>query len=259
MSKFLDVLERIRDGVTAPLGFGAARAEKLPGMALVGLVSGDHTRGIATAAGTPTDAVIVAGAKDATGLKKMTESLKSPWGARVSSLSEDEAQSFQDGGSDLLVFDLEGTAASALASENIARILCIQPGIEETEFRAIASLPVDAYLIPMNDISGPWTLQNLATLGAISRRVDKYILVEVSQAPGKRDLEALRDMGVNALVMDVKAAGAKGLGALRTDLLEMPRPTSRNRSRSRAILPGSAFMPPEPMQHDDDDEDDDDD
>ena len=50
MSKFLDVLERIRDGVTAPLGFGATRAEKLPGIALVGLVSGAHAKGIKAAA-----------------------------------------------------------------------------------------------------------------------------------------------------------------------------------------------------------------
>ncbi len=155
------------------------------------------------------------------------------------------------------MFNLEGTAASAVASEDIARVLCIEPGIEEAEFRAIASLPVDAYLVSMKDVSGPWTLQNLATLGAISRRVDKYILVAVSQSPGAKDLEALRDMGVNGLVVDVASAGAEGLGALKTALLEMPRATSRSRSRSRAILPGAAFTPPEqPQQDDDDDEDD---
>ena len=47
----------------------------------------------------------------------------------------------------------------------------------------------------MTQVSGPWTLKDLATLGSISRRVDKYVLVEVSQPPGKKDLEALRDMG----------------------------------------------------------------
>ena len=260
MSKFLDVLERIRDGVSAPLGFGATRAEKLPGIALVGLVSGSHAKGIKVAADAAADAVIVAGAKDAGALKKMTASLKSPWGAQVSSLSEAEAQAYQENGSDMLVFNLEGTAASALASENIARVLCIQPGIEEAEFRAIASLPVDAYLVSMKDVSGPWTLRDLATLGSFSRRVDKYILLEVSESPGPKDLEALRDMGVSGLVVDVAAAGAEGLGALKTALLDMPRATSRNRTRSRAILPSSAFFPPEqPLQDDGDDDDDDDD
>jgi hypothetical protein len=88
--------------------------------------------------------------------------------------------------------------------------------------------------------------------------VDKYILVEVSQPPGKKDLEALRDVGVSALVMDVGSAGAEGLSALRTALLEMPRATSRSRRRNRAILPSSAFslqQQPEPDPDDDDDDD----
>ena len=259
MSKFLDVLERIRDGESAPLGFAAARAQKLPGIALVGLVSKGHAKGIKLAADVSVDALFVSGAAGPDGLKKLTGSVKIPWGARVSSLAEEEAQAYQDNGSDLLVFNLDGTAASAVASDNIARILCVDTGIEESELRTIASLPVDAFFISMTSVSGPWTLRDLATLGFISRRVDKYILLEVSQPPGKRDLEALRDVGVSALVMDVSSAGAEGLSALRTALLEMPRPTSRSRRRNRAILPGSAFSLQQPSEPEPDDDDGDDD
>jgi hypothetical protein len=258
MSKFLDVLERIRDGESAPLGFAAARAQKLPGIALVGLVSKSHAKGIKMAADVSVDALFVAGAAGPDGLKKLTGSVKMPWGARVSSLAEEEARAYQDSGSDLLVFNLEGTAASALASDDIARILCVDTGIEESELRTIASLPVDAFFISMTSVSGPWTLRDLATLGFISRRVDKYILVEVSQTPGRKDLEALRDVGVSALVVDVGSVGAEGLSALRTALLEMPRPTSRSRRRNRAILPGSAFSPQQQSEPEPDDDDDDD-
>lgn len=257
MSKFLDVLERIRDGESAPLGFAAARGQKLPGIALVGLVSESHSNGIELARDAAVDALIVSGAAGPEGIKKLTGSVKFPWGAQVSSLGEEEAQAYQDQGSDLLVFNLEGTAASALASDNIARILCVETGIEESELRTIASLPVDAFLISMTGVSGPWTLRDLATLGFISRRVDKYILVEVSRPPGKKDLEALRDVGVSALVMDVGSAGAGELSALRAALLEMPRATSRSRRRSRAILPGSAFAAPPPSEPEPDDDDDD--
>jgi hypothetical protein len=256
MSKFLDVLERIRDGVTAPLGFGATRAEKLPGIALVAHVSADHAGGLEAAA--TADAVLVSGAAGPDGLKQLAESLTMPSGPRVSSLSEEDSQAYQSGGADLLVFNLEGTAASALASEDIARILCVNTGLEEAELRSVAALPVDAFLISMTDVSGPWTLQDLAALGTISRRVDKYILLEVSQAPGKKDLETLRDVGVSALVVDAAALGAEGLGELKTALLDMPRPSTRSRARSRAILPGSAFATPAAPEPDDDDHDDDD-
>ena len=46
MSKFLDRMEKISSGVAAPIGFGAGPREKLPGLALVGQVSGDRTAAI---------------------------------------------------------------------------------------------------------------------------------------------------------------------------------------------------------------------
>jgi hypothetical protein len=259
MSKLLDFLSRIREGASTPLGFGAARAEKLPGMALVGLISGDHAKGIVVASEVAADAVVIAGADGPDGLGKLAEPVSAkPWGARVSSLGEGEAQAYEDGGSDLLVFNLEGTAASALSSEEIARVLCVGPDMDERQLRAVVSLPVDAFLLPMTQVSGAWTLQDLATVGAISRRVDKYTLVEVSQPPGKKDLEALRDIGVNGLMIDVGSVSAKDLKDLKTALLEMPRPRSGRRERSRAILPGSVYSSgPAPRREDEEEEEDD--
>ncbi len=249
MSKFLDVLERIRDGETAPMGFAAARAEKLPGIALVGLVSGNYANGIAAAS--MTDALILSGGRSPDELKELTESSSAPWGPRVSGLGNEEAQAFQDAGADLLVFQMERTAAAALASEDVARVLCVETGLEEGVLRAIAALPVDAVLISMERVHGAWTLPDLVALGTISRRLDKYVLVQVYEAPSKNDLEALRDMGVSALVVDVASAGGDALAELKNNLLDMPRPKSRNRSRSRAILSGSAFSPSEPTPHED--------
>jgi hypothetical protein len=262
MSKFLDFLERIREGAPAPMGFGAARAEKLPGMALVGLISGDHSNGVGVVSEIKPDAALIAGVDSPEGLKKLTESLPSlPWGASVSSLTQEEAQAYQDNGADLLTFTLEGTSASALSGDEITRVLCLDPSIEQEELRTIASLPVDAFLLSMTSVSGSWTLKDLATVGAISRRVDKYILLEVSQPPGEKDLEALRDIGVSGLVVDVGAVASSSLSQLKTALLEMPRPRPPRRGRSRAILPGSVFdtspaAAPAPRREEEEEEDD---
>jgi hypothetical protein len=75
MSKFLDLLERIRDGESAPLGFASARAQKLPGIALVGLVSKSHAKGIKTADDASVDALFVSGAAGPEGMKKLAESV----------------------------------------------------------------------------------------------------------------------------------------------------------------------------------------
>ena len=51
MSKFIDRLEEIIEGAPARMGFGPARAEKTPGLALIVQVSSSHQAGAATATG----------------------------------------------------------------------------------------------------------------------------------------------------------------------------------------------------------------
>ncbi len=260
MNKLLDLLDRIREGAPAPLGFGVTRPEKLPGMALIGLVSKNYAKGMAVVASQGLDAAMVAGADGPEGVKKAVEGLKDkPWGARVASLSQGEAQAYQDNGPDLLVFPLEGTDASALANEEIARILCIDSNMEDRELRAVSSLPVDCYLLPLSQAGDSLTLSDLAAVGSISRRSDKFILLEVSRQLNAKDLEALRDIGVHGLVVDVGAVSAKNLKELKAALMEMPRATFKRKGRTLAILPGSPFAPPsEPEPQEEEEEDDDD-
>ena len=259
MNKLLDLLDRIREGAPAPLGFGVTRPEKLPGMALIGLVSQNYAKGMALVVKQGLDAAMVAGADGPEGVKQVVEGLEGkPWGARVTSLSQEEAQAYQDNGSDLLVFPLEGTAASALANEEIAHILCIEPNMEDRELRAVSSLPVDCYLLPLSQTGDSLTLSDLAAVGSVSRRSDKFILLEVSRQPNAKDLEALRDIGVQGLVMDVGAVPAKALKELKAALMEMPRATYKRRGRTLAILPGSASsLPSEPEPQEEEEEEDD--
>ncbi len=275
MSKLLDLMQRISDGAPARLGFGAARAGSLPGMALVGLVADEHQKGVSAATEVGLDAVIVCGVEDGEGLKSLGEFLSEsraesqaviPWGAYVAGLSEEAAQACRDGGGDLMAFTLEGTTAAAIAGEDdLARILSVAPDLDDRELRAIAALPVDIFTLDMNVVSGSWTLQDLVKVGAISRRVDKYILVEVSRVPGNMDLEALRDMGVSGLLVNLDAVSRAELVGLRAALLEMPRPGSRHRYGSRRrerlqpTLPGSSLAPAHPPAREDAPDEDDDD
>ena len=243
MSKFLDRLEQINLGTPTSMGFGVSRAQKPPGMALVGLVSGNHSEGIQTLTDLVPDAALVSGIDDPSVVKDLVQAFGSdiPWGARLSSLNEKEAQTFEDGGCDLMAFSLQGTTVTAVASEEIARILCIGMDIDLDQLRAIDALPVDVLLLPMADLSTPWTLPDLASIGSISNRVNKYILVEVSQLPSPKELEALRNIGVRGLVIDVAAVESQKLAELKTAMQDMPRQRSGRKERVTAILPASAF------------------
>ena len=261
MSKFLDRMEQISRGAPAPLGFGVARPEKVPGMALVGLITSDYSTGVSAVAELAPDAALVAGGPGQTSISELAQPLgsKLPWGVRATSITQEEAQAYQESGCDLLAFPLEGTPVAAVATDEIARILCVDPDMEEREFRAIMTLPVDVLLLSMSGHSGPWTLSELAAVGSVSRRAgDKYILVEVSQPPDGKELEALRDIGVHGLVVDVGQVSAEALAGLKKGLLEMPRQRPGRRTRRDAILPGSAFLPGEALGREDEDEEEDD-
>lgn len=259
MSKFLERMERITVAAPGGIGFGAARTEKTPAIALVGLVSGGYAKGLKTVSDLGLDAALLSGIDDAGGLKRIEKSLPSlPWGVKTSSLTESSAQEFRDSGCDILAFSLENTDASALVADDAARILYVDPDIEERELRTISALPVDVLILPMTGVSGPWRLAQIASVAAISRRVDKYILVEVSGTPSDKDLEALRNAGVDGLVLDVAAVGADALEKLKSAALALPKQRPSGRGRS-AIVPSSVFpssSAPEPEEEDDDDDDD---
>ena len=139
MSKLLDVLDKIKDGAPTPLGFSVKRPEKLPGMALIGLVSKDHAKGVGIVTEEGLDALILGSSGDPKDVRALTDGLDGqPWGVRVAGLSRDDAQVYQESGSDALVFGLEGTSASALVNDELARFLCVDPNMDDKELRAVS-------------------------------------------------------------------------------------------------------------------------
>lgn len=257
MSRFLDRMERISSGAAGPIGFGTAPREKLPGLALVAQVSGNDPAAISVVAQLLPDAVLFTGLDGPADLKELDQALASvPWGARLSSLNEEEARAYREGGCDLLAFSLPGTSVAAVATEDLGRILCVDPPLEEGDLRAIDSLPIDGLLLSAKSVSGSWTLRDLATVAAISRRSTKLILVEATQPPSPPELEALRNAGVRGLVVDLSANSPEALAQLKTALLEMPRRRPSRRDRPAAILPGfTQSLEPAPHHEEEEEED----
>lgn len=258
MSRFLDCLERISLNAPPPMGFGVDRGQKTPGMALICLISGDHAAGCAAVAELAPDAVLLSGIGGPEELDALDQNLpKAPWGVRSQPLTEGAALAFQEKGCDLLAFSLDGTSLSALSSDEVARVLCLDTGIDERQLRAIEPLPVDVLLLEISLPTGAWTLSDLAEITGISRRVDKYILAQVSQPPGKKDLEAIRKAGVHGLVLDVGSVSSESLSGLKDSLLNMPRPQPGRRGRSAAVVPSSVFSVGRSQRQEEPDEDDD--
>ena len=260
MSKFIERLDYIREGAPGAIGFGVQRGQKAPGMALLAIVSGSDAKAVQQVADLNPDGALVSGVDDPVKLKEVCQALGEgiPWGSPVTSLSEDAAAAYEKEGCDLLSFPLQGTSMAAVGSEEVARILQVDPAMDPEQLRVIDALPVDVLLINGPASSSQWSLEDLVTIAGVTRRVDKYVIVETSQLPGAKELEALRDVGVNGLAVDVASVTAEKLAELKTALADMPRHRPNRRDRNMAIIPRSAFpsgSSPEPEEPEPDEDD----
>jgi hypothetical protein len=228
-------------------------------MALIVQISSDHASGCAGISDLSPEAVLLSGIDDLAALKKIAPGLPSiPWGISPVTVTEDSVNGFKEAGCDMLAFGLADTPVSAINSDEIARVLCLDPSADERQLRAINPLPVDVVLIDVTSQSGTWTLGDLTNITAISSRVNKYILVSISEPPGAKDLKVLRDAGVHGLVVDAGSVSMDSLSKLKSDLQEMPRPQPGRKGRTAAVLPSSVFAvdrAPAPEEPDEDDDD----
>ena len=256
MSKFIDRLDEIIEGSPARMGFGPARSEKTPGLALIVQVSSDHKAGAATAIGVSPDGIILSGLSGPAEIGDIKDTLSDAiWGVRTEALSSEDAKTYREGGCGLLAFQLEGTSIGAVSSEDSAKVLCIDPAADVEDLRDINALPVDAVLFPLAGASSSWTLDDLAKVGRIRGRLGKYLLAEITEPPGADDLKVLRAAGITGLVLDV-SAGKEALETLKKSLMDMPKPGPERTGKSNAILPGAAYSSQIEEQAPEPDEDD---
>ena len=257
MSKFLDRMERINRGPTSTMGFGAAaRSEKLPSLALVGALSdpAKSAKGASVLAGIDADGALIEGHTNGS-LTKLAKALKNvPWGVRVEGLQQEQASRYRERGCDFLAFPPERALLGALEDSDTGYLLCVQPDMDERLLRAIEDLPIDAVLLPMASVEPPLTVQHLITIGSVRGAFSKYLLLEVAGVLSAGELEALRDMGVDGLVVDATALSSKELEGLKERLLAIPRRQSTGAGRPSAILPTSAHTPSGPSSSEDDDD-----
>lgn len=259
MSKLVDRLDRISRGTVTALGFAAARAEKVPSMAILGKIGGSRPeRAASSLAGIDADGAIIDGMAIEEVLSKLAPALDNvPWGLRLQELKGDLASTYREQGCDFLAFGAENALAGALGDEETGYLLCIPEDMEERYLPAIEDLPVNAVLMTLNTAKQPLTLEHLLTIGAIRGAFSKYLLLEVSSAPDSGELEGLRDIGVDGLVVDAASSSVKELQGLKDRVLALPRKQRNKSDKPSAVLPRWAYAGGRPSPQEEPDEDDD--
>ena len=245
MSKLIDWLEKVDRGAVASLGFGAAaRPEKIAPMALIAKLPGSvsSAEGASILAKLGADAVLIEGLDIDQMPKKLAKALeKQPWGLRVSDLKDGQAAEYGGKGCDFLAFGPGEALLGAIQDDETGYILSIEPAMEERRLRAIEDIPVDVVLLRLDSDASPLTLQDLLTIGSVRSAFSKYLLLETRGLLTTSELEGLRDMGVNGVVIDATAHPTDELDALKERVTSLPRQPRTRAKGHNAILPGGAF------------------
>ena len=226
MSKLLEKLERSAKGSPTRLGFGPATSrEKVPPVIFVGAIAKEHTKGAKALAQAGGDAVVLrvprADSPEVGQLQKSLDNL--PWGLWAEHLEGEKVEDLKKQGCDFLVLDAERTPLEAVEEGDTARILAVRADMEERLLHTLEDLPVDAILLQLPDTTFPLTLHHLMLISVVRGMTFKYLLLERPSLPTTRELELLRDAGVDGLVVDVAATTIQELSQFRQQLQDLPK------------------------------------
>jgi hypothetical protein len=243
MSKLIDLISRLGQQSAQPIGFGAltGRVESAPTMALIGVASADdHGPGLATDLPDGVDAIIfsVGTGKSVIDLGDSLTSEDLVWGVSGGSLDNDDVDGITSAGCDFFLID-HSAPASVVGRPDVGMVVSMSEPVDRETAAALRSLKVDGSLNTSGVGSDGLSFGDLVDLVKIGATVGGVMLVEVSDRVADADLAALRDAGVDGLV--VSLSETELVGHLAKSIRELPprrRPESRGLSVSAPLGDG---------------------
>ena len=244
MSKLLDRLEKIGKGTVSQMGFGAAaRTEKVAPMALLGRIGKAKT---AATAASLSEAGFDGAVLDGISIDDADKAFNSlsglPWGIKLDEVTSEQVAASKEKGCDFLAFSPEKAALEAFSDdakgdEETGRVLCISADMDERALQVIEDLPVGAVLLSLDSVKRPLTMEHLLTIGSVRGAFSKYLLVELPGDLSAAELEGLRDIGVDGIVVDAGSMSKTALKQCKDQLQGLSRRQRKPQGRSGALLP----------------------
>jgi hypothetical protein len=241
MSIFIEMLEKAGERAASPIGFAAAAGMDAnpPQIVLAARVMEEDLAKKPTLAGAEAAALLVGGQcpiSDAA-----ASALEGRlWGVRLSppsTFTVDQAQALVNQGCDFIVFEGTDTEAAVLNDEELGKIVTLTADMDEEVARAIAGLSVDAVLFGPGVRGKPLTVGDLVPVQKVRQLVGQPFIVEVPDGLQQADVEAMRNLGVDGLIVDVPPL--ERVAEMKALIDALPRRPAR-RGRSDALVPGAA-------------------
>jgi len=241
VSKLVKQLEKLARGMDQPpmgFGFHAAQA-KTPALLTLCLLDKENPKAAAAAASAGADFIAVPISPD--NLKDASTILKAEHatcGAFCQNLSAEHLPALKKAGCDFVVFEPQQAPMAALRDEDdegIGKVLVLDGLMEDSLAATAEQLNVDAVLLDIGD--PPLTVQRIMVFQRTAGLTSKPVLAVVPVTLSSAEVEVLRDMGVQGLVVRVKdVKSAEAIANLRKTADGLA-PPKKKRLKATAILP----------------------
>lgn len=238
MSKLIELIGRLGQQSAQPIGFGAltGRAESTPAMALIGRTSPEEA-GSFLGSGLPdgVDAIVFSDQ----GTKSVLDVVESGipddvvWGTSAGSLDNDDLDRLVEAGCDYVLIG-PSAPAGVVGNPDLGTLVATDEPVDRLTGAALRSLRVDGSLNTAGVGSGGMNFATLVSVIKVGASIGGVMLVEVDEDLSAADLTALRDAGVDGLVIRLDKSAL--VGQLAESISELP---PRRRPETRALSPSA--------------------
>ena len=258
MSKLIERIEQVGKSTPPPMGFGvSARQQPTPAFVVVASTA-EEGKAASVQQGQADGVLFTPSELDIDSVANAAACLgDTPWGIRLQQSDQVTADALREKGCDFIAFLPNGVALDALQDEELGRLLVVTPDLDKEQGHILEDLPVDAALFSQSPPK-KLSIETLLELAAHRNQIGKCFLLPVSGAPSAWELECLRNIGVEGLVLNLDQAESDALETLCQRVKELPKRKGRS-DRPSAYIPQPSFAAAGRAGQEEEDGDDDDD
>ena len=256
LAKLIERLHDLGKSDPAPIGFGRpVQQKRRPALLLIGEANPGQLKSLVSKGAVEhLDAVLMTGAPSEKDAEAIGDTL---WGARLSDADETGLDRLKSSGCDFIIIGSDEAPASILRDDGMARGKELPLEITERQARVLDDLPFDFLTLSYGEKPGKLTIAGLLEYQAAVSMVGKHIVLQVAKMPSEAELNVLRDLPIDAVI--VPAGGmtsAQGQAAREAiDAIEPRKPRSHH---DDPAIAQSGKSPVDAESHDDGFDDDDD-
>ena len=202
MSKLIEIVRKLGEQSQQPLGFGAltGRSGVAPTLALIGTAT--VRAEMEAVEGDVVDAVIleadgIGSIRDQDGVDGVV------WGVGPGALSNEDVESLVSSGCDFFVINPENAPAAIVSQPDVATLVTLEESPDRETAAALRGLGVSGSVSRPPAELTEIAFKDLVAIRRMGASVGGAVLVECPRGVSTSDLTALRDAGVDAVVVSL--------------------------------------------------------